>query len=55
MALIRLGITDVSQIATFLRYSIQTIYNYKSKMKGKALAEHDNFEDRVKKIGSFVQ
>ncbi|WP_051959968.1 DUF6377 domain-containing protein [Sphingobacterium sp. ML3W] len=55
LALIRLGITDVSQIATFLRYSIQTIYNYKSKMKGKALAEHDNFEDRVKKIGSFVQ
>ncbi|MFD1769811.1 DUF6377 domain-containing protein [Sphingobacterium suaedae] len=52
-ALIRLGITDVNQIATFLRYSIQTIYNYKSKVKGKALCESDHFEDKVKKIGSL--
>ena len=52
-ALIRLGITDVNQIAVFLRYSIQTIYNYKSKVKGKALAEGDHFEEKVKKIGSL--
>ncbi|SJN47062.1 DUF6377 domain-containing protein [Sphingobacterium sp. JB170] len=52
-ALIRLGITDVNQIATFLRYSIQTIYNYKSKVKSKALSEGDHFEQKVKKIGSF--
>jgi len=51
-ALIRLGITDVNQIAVFLRYSMQTIYNYKSKVKGKAL-ESENFEEEVKKIGSF--
>lgn len=50
-ALIRLGVSDVNQIATFLRYSIQTIYNYKSKVKGKALDEMVNFEDKVKKIG----
>nr|WP_246229320.1 DUF6377 domain-containing protein [Sphingobacterium shayense] len=54
-ALIRLGITDVNQIATFLRYSIQTIYNYKSKVKGKALADSDHFEEKVKKIGSFTR
>ena len=52
-ALIRLGITDVNQIATFLRYSIQTIYNYKSKVKGKVAADPDHFEENVKKIGAF--
>ncbi len=52
-ALIRLGITDVNQIATFLRYSIQTIYNYKSKVKGKAAVDPDHFEENVKKIGAF--
>jgi len=52
-ALMRLGITDVSQIASFLRYSTQTIYNYKSKVKGKALTDGDPFEERVKKIGGF--
>src|SRR5690606_7643492 len=52
-ALIRLGITDVNQIATFLRYSIQTIYNYKSKVKGKASVDPDQFEDNVKKIGTL--
>ncbi|MBK5720010.1 hypothetical protein JGH11_03905 [Dysgonomonas sp. Marseille-P4677] len=52
-ALIRLGITDVNQIAVFLRYSIQTIYNYKSKVKGKAIIESENFEEEVKKIGTF--
>ncbi|MGV3762799.1 DUF6377 domain-containing protein [Parapedobacter sp.] len=52
-ALIRLGITDVNQIATFLRYSIQTIYNYKSKVKGKAVTDPEHFEENVKKIGAF--
>jgi hypothetical protein len=50
-ALIRLGFTDVNQIAIFLHYSIQTIYNYKSKVKGKAIVENENFEEEVKKIG----
>jgi hypothetical protein len=52
-ALIRLGITDVNQIAVFLRYSLQTIYNYKSKVKGKAIINSDHFEEEVKKIGAF--
>lgn len=52
-ALIRLGITDVNQIANFLRYSIQTIYNYKSKVKGKAIIDSENFEEEVKRIGTF--
>ncbi|MDR1092031.1 MAG: DUF6377 domain-containing protein [Prevotella sp.] len=53
-ALIRLGITDVNQIAVFLHYSHQTIYNYKSKVKGKAIIESENFEEEVKKIGIFL-
>lgn len=52
-ALYRLGITDVNQIAVFLRYSIQTIYNYKSKVKGKSIIGGEQFEEEVKKLGSF--
>jgi hypothetical protein len=35
-ALIRLGINDSSQIAVFLRYSITTVYTYRSKLKNKS-------------------
>ncbi|MFD2742355.1 MULTISPECIES: DUF6377 domain-containing protein [Sphingobacterium] len=52
-ALMRLGISDVNQIALFLKYSIQTIYNYKSKVKNKALPKIEHFEDKVKQIGVF--
>ena len=40
-ALIRLGIIDVGQIAVFLHYSVQTIYNYKSKVKSCLLYTSD--------------
>lgn len=52
-ALIRLGITDVNKIAVFLHYSMQTIYNYKSKVKGKSIIGGEQFEEEVKKIGSL--
>lgn len=52
-ALIRLGITDSNKIATFLHYSLRTIYNYRSKVKSKSLNPDSNFEDRVRQIGSF--
>lgn len=32
-ALIRLGIEDSSKIAEFLHYSVNTIYNYRAKIK----------------------
>ena len=51
-ALIRLGINDSAKIASFLRYSITTIYTYRSKLKNKSLYR-DDFEERVMKIGSF--
>ncbi len=50
-ALIRLGISDVNQIAIFLRYSMQTIYNYKSKVKSKAIDDAQHFEEKVRKLG----
>lgn len=51
-ALIRLGITDSSKIAEFLRYSITTIYTYRSKLRNKSFYK-DSFEERVMKISSF--
>lgn len=51
-ALIRLGIADSAKIASFLRYSITTIYTYRSKMKNRSLYR-DSFEEEVMKIGSF--
>lgn len=52
-ALIRLGITDSSKIASLLRYSVNTIYNYRAKVKGYACVSRSEFEEYVKKIGSF--
>jgi hypothetical protein len=51
-ALIRLGITDSSKIAKLLRYSVNTIYNYRVKIKNNANVPRDNFEDEVMKIGA---
>lgn len=51
-ALIRLGITDSIKIAGFLRYSLSTIYNYRTKTRNKAAVPRDEFEDYVAKIGS---
>lgn len=48
-ALIRLGISDSAKIASFLRYSITTIYTYRSKLKNRSLYR-DDFEARVMKI-----
>ena len=54
-ALIRLRITDVGQIAVFLHYSVQTIYNYKSKVKRMSTLDSNIFEEEVKKLGSLSQ
>jgi acyl carrier protein phosphodiesterase len=50
-ALIRLGVTNNNQIATFLHYTLRTIYNYRSKVKSKAIHPDDNFEQLVQRIG----
>lgn len=51
-ALIKLGITQSSHIASLLRYSVNTIYNYRAQVKNAALSDRDNFEENVRKIGS---
>lgn len=51
-ALIRLGINDSSRIASFLRYSASTIYNYRTKVRNKAGVPRENFENLVMEIGS---
>ncbi len=51
-ALIRLGITQSSDIASMLRYSSNTIYNYRAQIKNACLGERETFEERVKQIGN---
>ena len=50
-ALIRLGLEDSSKIAEFLHYSVNTIYNYRARIKNGALDNRESFERRVKMLG----
>ena len=50
-ALIRLGIEESSKIAEFLRYSPNSIYAYRARIKNKATGNRDKFEKLVKEIG----
>ncbi|EIA10049.1 DUF6377 domain-containing protein [Flavobacterium frigoris] len=54
-ALIRLGIKDSAKISVFLRYSVSTIYNYRSQLKNKAVGPRDEFEAKVMQIGTNVK
>jgi DNA-binding CsgD family transcriptional regulator len=51
-ALIRLGITESSRIAALLRYSANTIYNYRARVKNCALDSREEFEEKIKTIGA---
>lgn len=51
-ALIRMGITDCMKISSFLRCSLSTVYNYKTRMRNAAIVPKDKFEDMVQKIGT---
>lgn len=51
-ALIRLGISDSEKIARFLRYSVTTIYNYRTKTRNKAAVARADFEKMVMLIGA---
>jgi hypothetical protein len=51
-ALIRLGVVDSSSIASFLGYSITTIYNYRSKVRSRAKGDKEQFEQRVMELFS---
>ncbi len=54
-ALIRLGIDDSSRISEFLHYSVNTIYNYRARIKNGAQSDRENFERNVKLLGLGYQ
>lgn len=49
-ALIRLGVTQSSHIASLLRYSVNTIYNYRAQVKKASILDSESFEERVKRL-----
>ena len=51
-ALLRLGINDGAKIASFLRCSTSTVYNYRTKMRNKSIINKDDFENEVLQIGA---
>lgn len=52
-ALLRLGITDSAKIASFLRCSLSTVYNYRTKARNRAVVSREDFEKMVRQIGSI--
>lgn len=52
-ALMRLGVTDSQEVATLLFYSVQTIYNYKSSMRAKAI-NRDTFEADINRLCHII-
>jgi DNA-binding CsgD family transcriptional regulator len=49
-ALIRMGIHDTEKIARILDYSINTIYNYRARVKGRSLIANEEFEKKIMEI-----
>lgn len=52
-ALLRLGIADSQRIASFLRCSLSTVYNYRTRMRNRAAVPREEFEERVMQIGKI--
>lgn len=52
-ALIRLGISDCGEIASFLNYSVNTVNTYKTKAKNRSTVQNDQFESRIMSIRSI--
>jgi hypothetical protein len=49
-ALVRLGISDTEKMAHILGYSVNTIYNYKARIKSKSLIDNEEFEHAIMAI-----
>jgi hypothetical protein len=52
-ALIRLGIKENEKIAEILEYSVKSIYAYKTKIRGRAKYNKDEFEKKIMEIKSI--
>jgi len=50
IALMRLGIGDGSKISQFLRYSLTTVYNYRTKTKNRTFLQKEEFDSRILQI-----
>lgn len=50
-ALIRLGITENAKIADFLHYSLQTVYNYRQRMRNKTIDGGKSLSVLIREIG----
>ncbi len=48
--LLRLGISDPAEVASYLNLSTKTVYVYKTKMKSRSIVGNNDFEDRIKAI-----
>ena len=49
-ALIRLGITENCKIANFLHYSLQTVYNYRQRMRNKAIDKSESLSKKIMEL-----
>lgn len=49
-ALVRLGINDSTKIAGLLHYSSQTVYNYRQKVRSRAVLPKDKFVEAVQNL-----
>ena len=49
LALMITGITDSTRLARFLGLSLNTVYTYRTRLKGRAI-DRENFEEKVRKI-----
>lgn len=54
-ALIRLGIDDSTKIAEFLHYAVNTIYNYRAKLRNGAINDRNEFEKKVRELGMLMK
>lgn len=54
-ALIRLGIDDSTKIAEFLHYAVNTIYNYRAKLRNGAINDRNEFEKKVREFGTLMK
>lgn len=50
-AFLRMGVDDSAKIASFLHYSVNTIYTYRNRMKSKA-KNRNTFDDDIMSIGN---
>ncbi|MDD3077511.1 MAG: DUF6377 domain-containing protein [Paludibacter sp.] len=50
IALMRLGINDGTKISHFLRYSLTTVYNYRTKIKNRTFLNKDVFDSKILEI-----